>query len=49
MPNHFEFVLAAYGIWVLTFSVYLLHLHRKGRMARQALERMHRRGDPAAQ
>ena len=49
MPKHFEFVLAAYGIWLITFAVYLLHLHRKGRMARQALERMQSRREPAPQ
>lgn len=40
MPKHFEYVLVAYGLWVVTFVLYLLHLHRKSRAARQALARM---------
>jgi hypothetical protein len=40
MPKHFEYVLAAYGIWVLTFVVYLAYLRHKARAARQALARM---------
>ena len=40
MPKHFEFVLAAYVIWVVVFAVYLLFLYRKARMAERALERM---------
>lgn len=40
MPKHFEFVLAAYSIWVAAFAVYLFYLHRKARMAERALERM---------
>jgi len=40
MPKHFEFVFAAYGIWVATFAVYLVYLRHKARVARQTLERM---------
>ena len=40
MPTHFEYVLAAYGIWVLTFAVYLAYLRHKSRTAQQALQRM---------
>ncbi len=45
MPKHFEYVLAAYGIWVLTFAVYLAYLRHKARAAQQALQRMS--GGPA--
>jgi hypothetical protein len=40
MPKHFEYVFAAYGLWVLTFVVYLAYLRHKARGARRALERM---------
>lgn len=40
MPKHFEFVLAAYGLWVVAFAVYLLYLNRKARITRRTLARM---------
>ena len=40
MPKHYEFVFAAYSIWILVFGVYLLLLHRRERMAKRALERL---------
>jgi len=40
MPKHFEYVLAAYGIWSLTFVAYLAYLRHKAGVARRALERM---------
>jgi hypothetical protein len=40
MPKHIEFVLAAYGIWTLTFVVYLAYLRHKAGVARRALQRM---------
>jgi hypothetical protein len=40
MPKHFEFVFAAYGIWIAVFGCYLIHLFRKSRIARRALERL---------
>ena len=40
MPKHFEFVMIAYGLWMFTFGFYVLHLRRKARQARTALERM---------
>ena len=40
MPKYFEFVFSAYGIWTLTFAVYLLHLLRRASRARRALERL---------
>ena len=40
MPKHFEYVLAAYGIWVGAFAAYLAYLRRASRVARQALQRM---------
>ena len=40
MPKNFEFVFAAYGIWVAVFAVYLLYLRRKAVVARRALQRM---------
>jgi len=40
MPKNFEFVIAAYGIWVVSFSVYFYLLMRRSRRLRAALERM---------
>ncbi len=40
MPKHFEYVLAAYAIWVAAFAVYCAYLRRKERNARRALERL---------
>ena len=40
MPKNYEFVFAAYGIWVAAFAVYLIYLRHKARVARQALQRM---------
>jgi hypothetical protein len=40
MPPHFEYVLAAYGLWAGVFALYFVHLFRKARRARQALARM---------
>ena len=38
--DHFEYVLAAYSIWVGVFAVYFFSLYRKSRLARRALERV---------
>ena len=38
MPDHFEYVLAAYGIWVGVFSIYIPLMKRKARMLRQNIE-----------
>ena len=38
--DHFEYVLAAYSIWVGVFAVYFLTLYRKSRLTRRALERI---------
>ncbi len=40
MPKHFEFVLAAYGIWIITFVVYFAYLYRKARVAQRVLDRL---------
>ncbi len=35
MPKYFEFVFAAYGIWIAGFAIYFIHLLRKsGRITR---------------
>ena len=48
MPKHFEYVFAAYGIWVAVFAIYLAYLRHKGGVARRALERMSGGGRPTA-
>lgn len=40
MPKHYEFVLAAYLIWVGVFALYFFTLHRKSRNTRKALDRL---------
>ena len=40
MPKHFEYVFAAYGIWVAVFAIYLAYLRHKSGAARRALARM---------
>ena len=37
--DHFEYVLAAYSVWVGVFTVYFFSLYRKSRLTRRALER----------
>ena len=38
--DHFEYVLAAYSIWVGVFAVYFLALYRKSRLTHRALKRV---------
>lgn len=38
MPKYFDFVLAAYSIWIGVFAIYLLMLFRRSRRNRAALE-----------
>jgi len=40
MPKNYEYVLAAYLIWTVTFLAYLIWLRRRDRTNRQALERL---------
>jgi hypothetical protein len=40
MPKYFEFVFAAYGIWVGVIAAYLLYLFGKSRSVRRALDRL---------
>ena len=40
MPKNYEFVLAAYLIWVVTMAGYLIWLRRRDRANRKALERL---------
>jgi len=39
MPKNFEYVFAAYGLWVAGFGIYLLMLARKSARIRAALRR----------
>ena len=48
MPKHFEFVFAAYLIWVLVFVFYLFSLYRKERATRRAMERLSASGGEGA-
>ena len=38
MPKYFDFVFAAYAIWIGVFAIYLLMLFRRSRRNRAALE-----------
>ena len=40
MPKYFEFVFAAYGIWIAVFAIYVLLLFRRSRRNRLALENL---------
>jgi len=40
MPKYFEYVFAAYGIWIGAFALYTLFLFRRHRAVRRALERL---------
>ena len=40
MPKYFEFVFAAYGIWVVSFGVYFVHLLRRSRQLTRSLSAM---------
>ena len=42
MPKYFEFVFAAYTIWIGVFAMYLLILFRRSRRNRTALESLSR-------
>lgn len=46
MPKYFEFVFAAYGIWIGVFAVYLVLLIRKSRRVRRAMEDIARHASP---
>jgi hypothetical protein len=48
MPKNFEFVFAAYLITGILFAGYLLHLWRKERNIRIALEKLASSGDDAS-
>ena len=41
MPQHAEFVIAAYGIWIAVFAGYLLWMVQRSRRTRRMLERLH--------
>ena len=40
MPQHFEFVLTAYGVWGVTFALYVAWLFRRNRRVERALRRL---------
>jgi hypothetical protein len=40
MPKYFEYVFAAYGIWIGVFALYVLFLFRRQRAVRHALQRL---------
>ncbi len=46
MPKYFEFVFAAYGIWIGVVAVYLVLLFRKSRRVRRAMEGLTRHASP---
>lgn len=43
--DHFEYVFAAYSIWVGVFAVYFFSLYRKSRLASRALKQVAASGD----
>jgi len=38
MPKYFEFVAVAYGLWIVTFGGYFLHLFRRAARAAESLK-----------
>ncbi|MCZ6472193.1 MAG: hypothetical protein O7E56_15775 [SAR324 cluster bacterium] len=40
MPKYFEYVFAAYAIWIGGFGFYLAHLYRKSRRIARALQQL---------
>ena len=40
MPDHWEYVVAAYGLWGAVFGGYLVYLARKSRALERALARI---------
>lgn len=40
MPAHYEYVLTAYGAWIAAFALYFVHLLRKSRRIRRALNNL---------
>ena len=40
MPKYFEFVFAAYTIWIGVFAIYLALLFRKSRRIQRSLKRL---------
>ena len=48
MPKYFEFVFAAYAIWVVSFAVYFVHLFLKSRRAERALKSLAGSGGESA-
>ena len=38
MPKNFEYVFAAYGIWLGVFAIYFTHLYRKFRQITRSLD-----------
>ena len=37
MPKHFEFVFAAYALWVISFALYFFYLWRRSARTREQL------------
>ena len=44
MPEHWEYVFAAYGIWMAVFFGYWVHLLRKSRSLGNSLRRLSQQG-----
>jgi hypothetical protein len=40
MPDNWEYVAAAYGVWALTFAAYIVYLARRSRAVKRALRRL---------
>ena len=43
LPQYWEYVFSAYGLWGVTFLAYWIHLVRKSRALAQATEQLSKR------
>ena len=43
MPKHYEFVMAAYAVWIVVFAVYVVLLWRKSRRVTRNLQQLDRK------
>ena len=44
MPKHYEFVMAAYAVWMVVFAIYFLVLLRKSGRVMRNLQQLDRKG-----
>ena len=44
MPKHYEFVVAAYAVWIVVFAIYFVVLLRKSGRVMRNLQQLDRKG-----